>query len=393
MSMLLDMLIPAAGVSAVAALGLALLPKAPVGVRLVVAIAGLTAWVVPWPWIRVPFILPSLEPPLTSFVAALSVADSSGALASGPMATLMWWFGAALTIGALWFAVDCVGLQLSIESWRSRSRCGEHLRVLLPPGLRSTRSTIRLVAGSRMAAAAGWLRPTIWIGEALTNTDAHVALVHESWHVRRNDPLLIAAIVLVKRVYWWNPIVGYLASHALLLVEAACDRRCVQSLGAAHYIERLAAMMLDRGGRISPRLAAAARGRENMLRLKLLSRPTRWQVADRALLVMLCAVAACFAGWRVGEASATSGIAQPSWSRVAIPDTPAGKALTALLELDAWSSGVELVNIVSSEPLRIEYIVENGVDETRSLGRLEVADGPGLRVISSAIRDLTADPQ
>jgi len=46
---------------------------------------------------------------------------------------------------------------------------------------------------------------------------------------------------------------------------------------------------------------------------------------------------------------------------------------------------------VSSEPLRIEYIVENGVDETRRLGRLEVADGPGLRVTSSAIRDLTAE--
>src|SRR5262249_58425827 len=69
----------------------------------------------------------------------------------------------------------------------------------------------------------------------------------------------------------------------------------------------------------------------------------------------------------------------PPWSRVEIPNTPAGKALTALLELDAWSSGVELVDIVSSEPLRIEYIVENGVDETRRLGRLEVADGPGLR--------------
>ena len=85
------------------------------------------------------------------------------------------------------------------------------------------------------------------------------------------------------------------------------------------------------------------------------------------------------------------GVAPPSWSRVAIPSTPAGKALTALLELDAWSSGVELVDIVSSEPLRIEYIVENGVDETRRLGRLEVADGPGLRVTSSAIRDLTAE--
>ncbi|HEX5047274.1 MAG TPA: M56 family metallopeptidase [Gammaproteobacteria bacterium] len=391
MSVLLDMLIPAVALSAVAAAGLSLLPKAPVRVRLALAIAGLIAWLVPWPWIRVPVALPaSLETSLASLEAVMSPFDSAAAPAPVAGPGLVWWLAAALAIGAAWFVVDCVGLRASIESWRARSRNGEHLRELLPPLLRPTRAAIRIVAGSRVAAAAGWFRPTIWIGDGFDRADARVVLVHECWHVRRGDPLVIAAIVLVKRVYWWNPIVAHLASRALLLVEAACDRRCGDSLGTSHYIERLASMMLDRGVRASPRLAAAARGRENLLRLELLSRPSRWRARDRALLVALCAFGVCIMGWRVSEALPSPLIAQPSWSRVAIPDTPAGKALVALLDLDAWSSGVELVDIVRSEPLRIEYIVENGVDETRRLGRLEVADGPGLRVTSSAIRDLGA---
>jgi beta-lactamase regulating signal transducer with metallopeptidase domain len=391
MSVLLDMLIPAVALSAAAAAGLSLLPKAPVRVRLALALAGLSAWLVPWPWIRVPLPLPtSLETSLASLGAVVSPFDSAAAGAPVAAPALAWWLAAAFAIGAAWFVVDCVGLRASIASWRVRSRNGEHLRALLPPLLRPTRAAIRIVAGSRVAAAAGWLRPTIWIGDRFDPADTRVALVHECWHARRGDPLLIAAIVLVKRVYWWNPIVARLAGHALMLVEAACDRRCAASLGTSHYVERLASMMLDRGAGASPRLAAAARGRENLLRLELLSRPSLWRARDCALLVALCVFGAGIVSWRVSEALPSPLIAQPSWSRVAIPGTPAGKALVALLDLDAWSSGVELVEIVRSEPLRIEYIVENGVDETRRLGRLEVAPGPGLRVTSSAIRDLAA---
>jgi hypothetical protein len=244
-----------------------------------------------------------------------------------------------------------------------------------------------------VAAAAGWLRPTIWIGDGFNAADLRVALVHECWHARRRDPLLIAAVLLVKRLCWWNPLVAYLARQALLLVEAACDRRCAGSLGAASYIERLAVMMLDTRGSAAPPLAAAARGHENVLRLELLSACERWRGRDRVLLTALCALGAGIAWWQVAAPVpvASAGVAAPFWSRVAIPNTPAGRALTALLDLDAWSSGVELVSIVHSEPLEIEYVVENRVDDTRRLGHLKVADGPGLRVVSSALRDLGAD--
>jgi hypothetical protein len=389
MSALADMLITAAALSAVAALALVSLPKAPAPLRLTIALAGLAAWLVPWPWIRLPIALPDafearLEPIAASVSWLYPAAPGAGLPAAGWLGLL----AAVIAVGVLWFAADCAALRASLAAWRSRSRDGEELRVLLPPALRRTRVTIRVIGGSRAAAATGPLNPTIWIGDGFADPeDARVALVHECWHVRRNDPFLIAAITLVKRVYWWNPLVAYLAAHALLLVEAACDRRCAASLGIPHYIERLAAMMLDSACRPSPRLAAAARG-HNVTRLELLSAGSRLRARDLVWLLALAAVGTGFAGWRVADAHVRAPVASPPWSRVAIPGTPAGRALEALLDLDAWASGLELVEIVSSAPLRIEYIVENTVDATRRQGTLEVADGPSLKVTAAALRDV-----
>jgi beta-lactamase regulating signal transducer with metallopeptidase domain len=389
---LIDMLIRATALSAVAACGLALLPKAAVRLRLNVALGGLLAWLVPWPWIRVPLPLPStLDASLAPLDGVLTALDPGAAIASSTH-LYAWIAGAVIAFGALCYLRDLAALRAAIAAWRARSSSGERLRALLPAELRSTRAAIRVVAESRVAAAAGWPRSTIWIGDGFNEADLRVALVHECWHVRRRDPLLMAAVLLVRRLYWWNPLVAHLAGQALLLVEAACDRRCVKSLGAPSYIERLAAMMLDTRGSVSPRLAAAVRGHENVLRLELLSASERWRARDGAMLAALCVLGAGIALWRVAAPPPPpSGADAPAWSRVAIPDTPAGKALTALLDLDAWSSGVELVDIVHNEPLEIEYVIENRVDDTRRLGRLEVADGPGLRVVSSAIRDLGAE--
>ncbi|HET8697369.1 MAG TPA: hypothetical protein VFO94_07790, partial [Gammaproteobacteria bacterium] len=52
MSALLEMLIPAAGLSLLALGCLALLPRAPAELRFSIAAAGLAAWMVPWPLLR-----------------------------------------------------------------------------------------------------------------------------------------------------------------------------------------------------------------------------------------------------------------------------------------------------------------------------------------------------
>src|SRR5882672_5779225 len=111
MSVLLDMLIPACALSAVAAGGLKLLPKAPVRLRLALALAGLIAWVLPWPWIRLPWTLPSvLETRLEPLAAAIS--------AIGPAATSQWTGDGATAAGPMAeIAADCAALRKSIAGW------------------------------------------------------------------------------------------------------------------------------------------------------------------------------------------------------------------------------------------------------------------------------------
>jgi hypothetical protein len=205
------------------------------------------------------------------------------------------------------------------------------LRALLPDDLRSIRAEIRVVEGTRAAAVSGWMRKTIWIGDQFaSDDDVRVALVHECWHIRRHDPVWLLLVTAIKRAYWWNPIAVFLSEQAVLTMESACDECCTRYLGRQHYIGRLASMMLDAGSCESPNLVAAAASRPslNVQRLRLLARTARVCVRDYALLALFWGAGAFVAGCSLIEVS----VARPAWSRVAIPDTPAGAALTVLLD-------------------------------------------------------------
>jgi hypothetical protein len=149
-----------------------------------------------------------------------------------------------------------------------------------------------------------------------------------------------------------------------------------------------------------------------VLRLRLLGRNARVRVRDYALAAFLSTVGASVAGYGLAEASAV----RPAWSRVSIPDTPAGTALAVLLEslnggdlervgaylgaytpqevtfdLYDWTEGLELIDIVSSARLSVEYLVQNRANETKRIGRLEVADAVPVRVTGSDLRDVTEE--
>ena len=58
------------------------------------------------------------------------------------------------------------------------------------------------------------------------------------------------------------------------------------------------------------------------------------------------------------------------------------------LPLGGWTRGVELVDVVSSEPQRIEYVVKDATSEARKLGELTVGDSSALLVTESTLRDM-----
>src|SRR5690606_18056651 len=186
--------------------------------------------------------------------------------------------------------------------------------------------------------------------------------------------------------------------------------RCAGWLGGCRYTESLASMMLDAAAPRAPRLVAAARTPSlNVRRLKLLQTPQPLMGLRDYLLIAVTAFAgAACAGYAAARPAASivldparpqasAGQARPEWSRVAVPDTPAGAALEALLgafnagdserlaaQLGAFtpqelefdvprsSGGLDLIALVVSEPLRIEFTSQDRADGTRRHGQLEI---------------------
>lgn len=406
MSAVLEMLIPAAALSGAAAVCLALLPNAPGKLRLGLALGGLAAWLVPWPMIDLHLALPYMHV-LTSerFAASAAVPD---ALPAARSAAGLTYIALALLVGAAWFAADWLRLRAVLRQWSRRSRPGDDLRALLPARLRSTRMRIRVVQGTRVAAAAGLIRPTIWIGDGFADADLPLVLVHECWHVRGRDPLWLALLAVVRRVYWWNPLVARLAGEVEISIEAACDRRCIRLLGRESYVPRLAALMLDARGPSSPPLAAAVHGR-NVRRLKLLEAEPRLSLRDCVLVALATSCGALAAGYAVAEPRVDVPAGE---SRAILRGTSARDALAAVLrgvrggdlelvqtyfgaytpqevkfERSDWSEGVELVEVVHEDAREIEFVVRDAGGKRR-LGRLSVADSAAIQVTAAEFRDL-----
>ena len=245
MSALGETLATALVLSGLAACCLALLPRTPPRIRFGIAAWGLPAWLVPWGAIHIALPSSSAAAPLVEWLGGAQASTLQPAQARlDASAALGVAVAAAFFVGFVLFVCDCVALRRCLRSWRARSRPGEHLRALLPGELAAVAADIRIVDGSAIAAASGALRPTIWLGGRHTEAQLRVALVHETWHVRARDPVWVALIALVRRAYWWNPLVAHLARQALLMIESACDHRCAAQLGKAHYMSQLASLLL-----------------------------------------------------------------------------------------------------------------------------------------------------
>jgi len=416
MSALGETLATALLVSGLAACCLVLLPRTPPQIRFGVAVAGLAAWVVPWGWIH--FALPqtSAAAPLvewlgtTQAVAPLAAAEWGQtyfppkiSLSPFANAALGYSLAAAFVVGLALFVRDCLALHRCLRSWHARSRCGEHLRALLPRELAAVAAKIRIVEGSAVAAASGVLTPTVWLGDRHTEAQTKVSLVHELWHVRARDPAWVGFVAAVRRAYWWNPLVAYLARQAVLMIESTCDHRCAAELGKTHYVSQLASLLLAATAPAPRLVATIGTANIDVQRLRLLGQPLRVRSRDLGLLVALAASGTAAAALAVVERSAA--IAEAAPPGIELPATPAGNALASLLRaanagdssavaellgaytpqelrlpLPHTSGDARVVEVLRSEPLRIEYVVESRGSGARYVGAIAVADPTSARI-------------
>lgn len=408
MSALLETLATACVLSALAAAGLVLLKRTPPRVQFALAAAGLAVWLVPWGLlsIAVPSSSAAVAAPLVEWLGAMPELAPPNAEPGTAGSLLGYAIASAFVVGIGLLARDCLALRRSVRAWRARSRPAPELAALLPPELAGVAAEIRVVEHSAVAAASGVWRPTIWLGDRHSGAQLTLALTHEAWHVRGRDPAWLLAIAAVRRLYWWNPLVARLARHAVLMLESSCDHRCAAQIGRASYAARLAALLLAATAPM-PRLVATA-GSLDVQRLKLLGEPLALRARDLALLAAFVLSGATAAAAAVVERTPSEAAAPPG---IALPDTPAGRALSALLGaanggntellvelLGAYtpqelpmplpsSPRVRIVELRDSSPHHVEYVVENAAGE-RYVGGLSVRESATTEITATRLRPL-----
>ena len=149
----------------------------------------------------------------------------------------------------------------------------------------------------------------------------------------------------------------------------------------------------------------------NVQRLRLLGARLRLRARDVVLLAALGASAAATAMTSVVEREALA--ARAEQPRSALPATPAGTALAVLiratnvrdhellndllgaytpqelpLPLPHGAGELRVAEVLRSEPLRIEYIVESRATGLRHVGELTVGDSRGTTITASRLQSL-----
>ncbi len=179
------------------------------------------------------------------------------------------------------------------------------------------RSVLRLSMEDRSPCVAGILNPVIVMPRALLDLEGNRrlrwALLHEHRHWLGHDSRWTALVMLVRAVFWWNPLVHLLASHWAAARERICDLHATQDDRDA-YGEFLVEMASSAG---STRMLAAPMIRRSpvrRLRARILSllqaAPGEGTATGRAFLLTaggsLMIAAVLSSGMKVAEGNGQS---------------------------------------------------------------------------------------
>ena len=107
--------------------------------------------------------------------------------------------------------------------------------------------TLRLAPSSVSPMVIGAIKPVLVLpcdlAETVSPKGLRAILAHECEHIRRRDNFWGVAGLLVRAMYWWNPVVHCLASQMDDACEQACDERAISVTKCVReYAESLLAL-------------------------------------------------------------------------------------------------------------------------------------------------------
>ena len=175
-------------------------------------------------------------------------------------------------IGWIWLAGATAGLArlllaaIGLQRWRALSHAIRHDHGI----------EVRMLPGLSSPVAAGVFRKTIFVPDFSIDWTAatwRMVLAHERGHHLRQDPLRRWIAGLAVAVYWFNPLVWWMARRLEFQCECACDARVLgQGEDARAYGDLLCDMASS--ARCGPHAIAMAQQSSLEQRVKRLIRPT-----------------------------------------------------------------------------------------------------------------------
>lgn len=212
-------------------------------------VAALGPLAVPWLWGDVSAMVERCR-------AAVAASGFPGGL-GGFFHQLYWLPLALLCLGVVHAIYDRWALQRRLQRFLAlyptrRPDPGETVHKLAANA--GVRDRIRVLSGETPAPAftAGLLRPRIYLSEALPRVlspeELRAAFLHELAHLRRRDPLRVAAFRLLARALFWLPLAAVWLDALADEVEVAADDEAGRDepLALAGAIVKVARLTTDR---------------------------------------------------------------------------------------------------------------------------------------------------
>lgn len=140
----------------------------------------------------------------------------------------------------------------------------------------------------------GIFRPQIYIPFRMEKKEQQYILAHESWHIRRYDPLWKMVAFVLLAVYWWNPFAWIAFFYMTRDMEMSCDEAVLAQFGneiKQGYSASLLSFAMERHPYSFAPVAFgegdAGRRIKNVLNFK---KPHTWVAAIATILVVIVAV-------------------------------------------------------------------------------------------------------
>ena len=204
----------------------------PYRLRFYCLMAALTCWIIPVHQISI-----ELAPEVAKELHLFDLVNKTIVQYAAPTFQGFNWlilFYLAIVIGVIRFVFDIIGMRFYLNGLR----CGAKSHPKIP--------NLMIVDGINNAFVSGYLRQTIWIDKKLFNSSSFQAIViHEQQHIKQNDQLWLLFVHIIRRAFWFNPLILLLTYETKNCIELSCDEACKKLIGKRAYQRQLAKLMLQ----------------------------------------------------------------------------------------------------------------------------------------------------